>query len=318
MKKKQKLLITGGAGFIASHIIDRLVDENEIIVYDNLHRNSLKYYPRNNHPNLKIVHGDVLNFELLMESMKDVDVCVHAAAIAGIYSVGESTKKTMTVNLIGVYNALESSITNNVKKFIDFSTSEVYGPFVFRGKEIGSTTLGPLHEKRWVYAVSKLASEFMTHSYGSNGSLNVSSVRPFNVYGPRQIGEGAIQQFIQKALRNEDIILYNDGTQIRSWCYVTDFVDGVVRMIESDNANGEVFNIGNPQCTITNLNLAKTVIKLTNSKSQLLFKPHPGPEVEMRIPDIDKAITTLGYSPKVDLETGLERTIKWFQDFQDK
>ena len=315
MKKKQKFLITGGAGFIASHIIDRLVDENEIIVFDNLHRNSLKYYPRNNHPNIKVIHGDVLNYDLLAESMKDVDVCVHAAAIAGIYSVGESTRKTMTVNLIGVYNALESSIKNSVKKFIDFSTSEVYGPFVFRGKETGSTTLGPLHEKRWVYAVSKLASEFMTHSYGSDSNLEVSSVRPFNVYGPRQIGEGAIQQFIQKALRNEDLILYNDGTQIRSWCYVTDFVDGVLKMIESDNANGEVFNIGNPQCTITNLNLAKAIIKLTNSKSKLIFKPHPGPEVEMRIPDIDKAKTILDYTPEVDLETGLECTIKWFQEF---
>lgn len=315
MKKNQKILITGGAGFIASHLIDRLVDDNKIIVFDNLHRNALQYYPRKDHPNIRFVQGDVLNYSLLEESMKDVDICIHAAAIAGIYSVGESTKKTMQVNLIGVYNALESSIKNNVKKFIDFSTSEVYGPFVYRGKETGSTTLGPIHEKRWVYAVSKLASEFMTHSYGSTSGLKVSSIRPFNVYGPRQIGEGAIQQIIQKALRNENVILYNDGTQIRSWCYVTDFVDGLYKIIESDNVNGEVFNIGNPQATITNLNLAKTIIKLTHSRSQIEFKPHPGPEVEMRIPDIEKARTILGYTPQIDLETGLENTIQWFRDF---
>ena len=318
MKKNQKFLITGGAGFIASHLIDRLVENNKIIIFDNLHRNALQYYPKKDHPNIKFVQGDVLNYDLLEECMKDVDICIHAAAIAGIYSVGESTKKTMQVNLIGVYNALEASIKNNVKKFIDFSTSEVYGPFVFRGKETGSTTLGPIHEKRWVYAVSKLASEFMTHSYGLDSDLKVSSIRPFNVYGPRQIGEGAIQQIIQKALRNDNIIIYNDGTQIRSWCYVTDFVDGLYRIIESDNVNGEVFNIGNPQASVTNLNLAKIIIKLTNSKSKIEFQPHPGPEVEMRIPDIEKAKSILDYDPQIDLETGLEYTIQWFRDFKNK
>lgn len=318
MKKNQKILITGGAGFIASHLIDRLVNDNKLIVFDNLHRNALQYYPKKDHPNIKFIQGDVLNYDLLEECMKDVDVCIHAAAIAGIYSVGASTKKTMQVNLIGSYNALESSLKNNVKKFIDFSTSEVYGPFVYRGKETGSTTLGPIHEKRWIYAVSKLASEFMTHSYGSESGLQVSSIRPFNVYGPRQIGEGAIQQFIQRALRNENIIMYNDGTQIRSWCYVTDFVDGLYRIIESDSVNGEVFNIGNPQASVTNLNLAKIIIKLTNSKSQIEFQPHPGPEVEMRIPDIEKAKSILEYNPQIDLETGLEYTIQWFRDFKNK
>lgn len=314
MKKDQNILITGGAGFIASHLIDRLVDENKIIVFDNLHRNAFQYYPRKNHPNINFVQGDVLNYDLLEGCMKNVDICIHAAAIAGIYSVGVSTKKTMQVNLIGAYNSIEAAIKNNVKKFIDFSTSEVYGPFVYRGKETGNTTLGPIHEKRWVYAVSKLASEFITHSYGSDSGLNVASIRPFNVYGPRQIGEGAIQQIIQKALRNENIIIYNDGTQIRSWCYVEDFVDGLYRVIESDNVNGEVFNLGNPQTSITNLNLAKTIIRLTNSVSRIEFRPHPGPDVEMRIPDIEKAKMILGFNPQIDLETGLKHTIQWFRE----
>jgi len=314
MKKNQKILITGGAGFIASHLIDRLVDENKIIVFDNLHRNAFQYYPRKNHPNINFIQGDVLNYDLLEGCMKDVDICIHAAAIAGIYSVGVSTKKTMQVNLMGAYNSIEAAIKNNVKKFIDFSTSEVYGPFVYRGKETGNTTLGPIHEKRWAYAVSKLASEFITHSYGSDSDLNVASIRPFNVYGPRQIGEGAIQQIIQKALRNENIIIYNDGTQIRSWCYVEDFVDGLYRVIESDNVNGEVFNLGNPQTSITNLNLAKTIIRLTNSVSLIEFRPHPGPDVEMRIPDIEKAKMILGFNPQIDLETGLKYTIQWFRE----
>lgn len=309
------IFITGGAGFISSHLIDLIINDNKVIIYDNLHRNALQYYPHKDHPNLTFIKGDVLDLELLSKSMKGVDICVHAAAIAGIYSIGASISKTIKVNLIGAYNALEAATLNNVERFIDFSTSEVYGPFVYKGKEIGNTTQGPLHEKRWIYAVSKLASEYLTHSYGTDYNIQTASIRPFNVYGPRQIGEGAIQQMISMALKDEAITIFNDGTQIRSWCYVTDFVDGLYKMMHSDSAVGEVFNIGNPQASLTNLNLAKTIIRLANSKSEIVFKPHPGPEVEMRIPDIDKAKSLLTYEPQVDLETGLLKSIEWYKQF---
>lgn len=314
MIKGKTIFITGGAGFIASHLIDRLIEDNKIIVYDNLHRNALQYDSAKDHPNLTFIKGDVLDEKFLKKSMDGAQICIHAAAIAGIYSVGSSVSRTIKVNLIGAYNALEASIANKVDRFIDFSTSEVYGPFVYRGKESGNTTQGPLHEKRWVYAVSKLASEHLTHSYSHDYNLNVASIRPFNVYGPRQIGEGAVQQIISRAVQNQDITIFNDGTQIRSWCYVTDFVDGLYRMIYRDQAINQVFNIGNPQASLTNLNLAKTIIRLTGSSSRIVFKPHPGPEVEMRIPDIDKAQSLLDYEPQVDLERGLNMTIEWFKE----
>jgi UDP-glucose 4-epimerase len=317
MIQNKTIFITGGAGFIASHLIERLIDHNKVIIYDNLHRNALQYYPAKDHPNITFIKGDVLDEKLLMESMKGADICVHAAAIAGIYSVGSSISRTIKVNLIGAYNALEAAIANKVEKFIDFSTSEVYGPFVYRGKESGNTTQGPIHEKRWIYAVSKLASEYLSHAYDQDFNLNVSSIRPFNVYGPRQIGEGAIQQMISRALQNEDITIFNDGTQIRSWCYVTDFVDGLYRMMYRPEASHEVFNIGNPQASMTNLTLAKTIIRLSGSKSNIIFKPHPGPEVEMRIPDIEKAHTLLEFEPQVDLEKGLLETIEWFKGHLD-
>ncbi len=310
---KRKILITGGAGFIASHLIEKLLDSHRIVIYDNLHRNALKYAPFREHHNLEFIQGDVLDAGKLAESMQGADVCVHAAAIAGIYSVGKCCTYTMKVNFLGAYNALEAAVQNRVGRFIDFSTSEVYGPFVYRGKETDQTTLGAIGEKRWIYAVSKLASEHLSHSYGEEYDLEVNSVRPFNVYGPRQIGEGAVQQMIGRALRDEDITVFNDGTQIRAWCYVTDFVEALEKVILQKDLRRQVFNIGNPQATVTVLGLAKTIIELTNSKSNVVFKPHPGPEVEMRVPDIAKARAILGFEPKVDLKLGLEKSIEWYR-----
>ena len=313
MIKNKVIFITGGAGFIASHLIERLVEHNQVVLYDNLHRNAFQYLAQRDHKNIRFIQGDVLDAQLLKDSMVGANICVHAAAIAGIYTVGASASKTIKVNLIGAYHALEAALANGIERFIDFSTSEVYGPFVFRGKESGNTTQGPLNEKRWIYAVSKLASEHLTHSYAHDYNLKVSSIRPFNVYGPRQVGEGAIQQMIIQALNNEPITIFNDGTQIRSWCYVSDFVDGLYNMLFHDNAVNQVFNIGNPQATSTNLMLAKTIIRLVGSQSKIIFKPHPGPEVEMRVPNIEKAQELLNFEPKVDLDGGLLLTIEWFK-----
>jgi nucleoside-diphosphate-sugar epimerase len=314
MIQNKKILITGGAGFIASHIIEALFESNEIIIYDNFIRNAFNYTNFQKHPNIQVIRGDVLDKLKIEESLKGCDTCIHAAAIAGIYSVGNSLSNTIKVNLIGAFNALEASIKNGVQQFIDFSTSEVYGPFVYLGKESDRTTQGPISEKRWIYAVSKLASEHLSHAYGNDYSLNVSTVRPFNVYGPRQVGEGAIQQMVSQAIRNEEITIYNDGTQIRSWCYVTDFAEAICRILTNKNANGEVFNIGNPKASCTILGLAQDIIRLTKSKSRIGFKPHPGPEVEIRIPSIEKAETLLEFYPKVGLEEGLTHTIKWFKN----
>jgi len=311
--KSKKILITGGAGFIASHLLERLIDDNKVTIYDNLLRNAFQYTRLKRHPNLTFIKGDVLDFESLNAAMKGVNICVHAAAIAGIFSVGKKATLTMKVNFIGAYHALEAAVNNKVKRFIDFSTSEVYGPFVYRGKETDSTTLGPVGEKRWVYAISKLAGEHFAHTYGEEYGLETITVRPFNIYGPRQVGEGAIQQMTSRALRNEDITVFNEGTQIRSWCYVTDFVDALYNTLHVKDAGNHVFNIGNPQATITVLRLAERIISMTKSESKIVFKAHPGPEVEMRVPDINKARSLLKFEPKVSLEEGLRKSIIWYQ-----
>jgi nucleoside-diphosphate-sugar epimerase len=310
----KNIFITGGAGFIASHLIERLIGDNKVIIYDNLLRNAFQYTSVKKHPNLTFIKGDVLDYEGLNEAMKGADICVHAAAIAGIFSVGKKATLTMKVNFIGAYHALEAAVRNKVKRFIDFSTSEVYGPFVYRGKETDSTTLGPVGEKRWVYAISKLAGEHFAHTYALEYGIDVVTVRPFNVYGPRQVGEGAIEQMVTRAVRNERITVFNEGTQIRSWCYVRDFIDALYAAIHLKDARNQVFNIGNPQATTTVLGLAEKIIAMTKSASKIVFKTHPGSEVEMRIPDIDKSRTILRFEPKVSLEEGLRKSINWYKN----
>ena len=308
-----KILITGGAGFICSHLIEKIINKNKIIIYDNFKRNSIKFTKLVGHKNLTIIQGDVLDHRELEKAMKGIEIVIHAAAIAGIYSVGSNATHTMKVNLIGSYNALESSVKNKVKRFIDFSTSEVYGPFVYKGKETDSTTLGPVGEKRWVYAVSKLATEHLAHTYYEQYGLEVITIRPFNVYGPRQIGEGAIQQMTLRALKNEPIIIYNEGTQIRSWCYVEDFISGLEKTISKAGIAGKVFNLGNPLGTVTNIELANKIKSIAGSSSQIKFKKHPGPEVEIRVPDITHAEKVLGYLPKISLDEGLKISIDWYR-----
>jgi predicted ATPase len=201
-----------------------------------------------------------------------------------------------------------------VKRVIDFSTSEVYGPFVYRGKESDRMSMGPVGDRRWIYAVSKLAGEHFAHAYRSDYGIDVVTLRPFNIYGPRQVGEGAVQQMVSRALKNEPITVFNDGSQIRSWCYVTDFVDALCGASSLPEASGQTFNVGNPQATVTVLGLAETILRLSGSSSEIVFRPHPGPEVEMRVPDITKATELLGYRPRVGLEEGLRRAIGWYRE----
>jgi len=317
MLKGKTILITGGAGFISSHLVDVLVPHNKVILYDTFSRDAIQYVESNKKKDITIIRGDVLDVEHLTKSMAGCDTVIHCAAVAGIYSVIRNATMTMKVNFLGTYHALEAAVKNNVKHFVSFSTSEVYGPHVYDGKEEDATTQGPMFEKRWIYAVSKLAAEHFSHTYEVEYGLRVATVRPFNVYGPRQVGEGAIREMILKALKGETLTVYNDGTQIRSWCYVSDFVDAIISILEHEKAWGEVFNIGSPQETISVLNLARTIIRLTGSSSKIEFKKHPGPEVHLRVPNIDKARKILAYNPRVNLESGIERAIAFYRQHQE-
>ena len=312
--KGKNIFITGGAGFIANTLIQRLIEDNKITVYDNFHRDTLSGSGYAYHPNINVIKGDVLDFDLLNESMKGAEVVIHTAGIAGIDTVIKKPVNTMRVNMMGTANALEAAKRNGVSdRFVDFSTSEVFGSMAFKSSEQDETVSGSAGEARWTYAVSKLAGEHLAHAYYTQHDLPVVTVRPFNVYGPGQTGEGAIQIFIKKALKNEDIFIHGDGNQIRAWCFVDDFVECIFRCLDNDKAVGESFNIGNSRAVITILGLAQTVCRVLGSSSKIIFKDALSADIALRIPSVDKSVEILGFKAKVDLEEGIARTAEWMK-----
>lgn len=314
MISNKTIFITGGAGFIANTLIKHYVDNNKIIVYDNFHRDTLSESQVGKHKNIQIVKGDVLDYELLKSSMKGSDIVIHAAGIAGIDTVIKNPVKTMKVNMIGTANALEAAHENGISdRFIDFSTSEVFGSMAFKSSESDHTVSGSAGEARWTYAVSKLAGEHLAHAYFKQFNLPVVTVRPFNVYGPGQTGEGAIQIFIKKALNNEDIHIDGDGSQIRAWCYVDDFVSCLTKCVEHPKAIGESFNIGNSRAVITILGLAQLVCRVLKSNSKIIFDPPLSADIAIRIPSVQKTKEVLDFKAVVDLEEGVLKTAEWMK-----
>lgn len=311
----KNIFISGGAGFIGSAIVTRLIDSNKIVVYDNFHRNSLDGRRLENHPNLKIIKGDVLDFDDVRRHLAGAEIIIHLAAIAGIDTVIKSPIATIQVNMQGTANMLKAaSELKSLERLIDFSTSEVFGSYAFRSEEGDTTSLGAVGNARWTYAVSKLAGEHLTYSYYKEKGLPALTIRPFNIYGPGQVGEGAVHHFVARALKGEDLVIRGNGDQIRSWCYIDDIVDGVLLALENENAVGESFNIGNPRGTVTIYGLALAINRVTYSKSKIVFTKRDLADVELRIPNIDKAKSILGFQPKIDLEEGLKKTADWYYD----
>jgi UDP-glucose 4-epimerase len=311
------IFITGGAGFIGSALIGRLVERNRIAAYDNLSRNSLKDKPYKDHPNLRLIEGDVLDAESLSAAMRGADIIVHCAAIAGIDTVSRSPVTTMRVNMVGSANVLEAAARlDAVDRVVCFSTSEIFGQHAFRSTEADTAVTGKVGEARWTYAVSKLAEEHLAIAYHKEAGLPTTVVRPFNIYGPGQVGEGALRIFIERAVRDETIEIHGDGTQIRAWCYVDDMVDGVLLAMTHPAAVGESFNIGNQRAVTTIYGLASTVVRVLESKSRIVFSDKTYADVELRIPSVSKAKELLGFEARVDLDEGILRAGEFYRQQQ--
>ncbi len=312
---KKKVLITGGAGFIGTHITRRLLGKHRVVVYDNFFRDSLRDAEFGCHPDLEVVEGDVLDPDNLGRAMEGCSIVLHLAAITGIDTVVLRPTRTITVNLVGTYNVLEAARRQGgCERLVDVSTSEVFGTLAYKSGESEQTPMGAVGEARWTYAVSKLAAEHLSFSYFKEYEIPTVTIRPFNVYGPGQTGESAIRLFIRQALADETIEIHGDGDQIRSWCYIDDFVEGVLLCLEKEEAVGEVLNLGNPRGTITIHGLALLVKRVLESKSDIRFVPKNYVDVELRIPSIQKARRVLGYEPAVDLEEGIRRTAEWYRN----
>lgn len=315
MLEGRTLLLTGGAGFIGTALTRRLAERNEVRVFDNLRRNALTEAGLADHPNVKLIVGDVRDAAALRKATEGAQYVVHMASIAGVDTVLKNPVLTMEVGLEGTINALRAAVdAGKVERFIDFSTSEVFGSYAFRVREADVTSLGAVGEARWTYAVAKLATEHLAHNYWKQYGLPTCSIRPFNIYGPGQVGEGAIHAFVLRALRNQPITIHNEGDQIRSWCFIDDIVESILLALERPEAVGQAFNIGNPRSTITIYQLARLVVQLAGSTSPLQFVEWNFPDVELRIPDVKKAEKLLGFRSQVDLEDGIARTIAWYRE----
>jgi UDP-glucose 4-epimerase len=308
-----RVLITGGAGFIGSALAGILLADNDVVVLDSLRRNALKDRPFADHPRLTVIEGDVLDFAAVVAAMRGCDHVVHCAAVAGIDTVIKRPVETMRVNVLGSANVLQAAAEQAVAgRVVCFSTSEVFGQHAFRSTETDHTVMGAVGEARWTYAVSKLAEEHLALAYHQEQALPVVVVRPFNVYGPGQVGEGAMRTFVQLALRGEPIQIHGDGSQIRAWCYVDDMIRGVLLALSHPAAVGESFNIGNPRAVVTIWGLANAIVRVLGSTSPIVFAEKNYVDVELRVPAVAKADALLGFRAEVDLDEGILRTAEFY------
>lgn len=317
--RNKSILITGGAGFIGSTLAERLAKNNQIVLMDRLFQNQpINFTSLLRHPNIRMVEADILGESTVDDVAKEADIVIHAAAIVGVGRVCSYPRETLETNFTGtsrILKALEKS--KRLERFVYFSTSEVFGVNSFRVHEDTPTAVGPAAEARWSYAIAKLAGEHLVKAYHTQAGMPVVTVRPFNVFGPRRLGSHAILGFVLNALTGKPIEVHGDGSQIRSWCYIEDFCDAVMEMLARPKAVGEDFNIGNPQNTLTVLQLAREIIQVTGRSVPIELTTAPFPDIEIRVPSLVKAREILGYQPNYDLRRGLELTTDWYREHLD-
>lgn len=317
--KKLRCLITGGAGFIGSHLAEELMKQgHKVTILDNLYTGKHSYQKElfQNIPFLKV---NILDSEMVDLMVANHDIIFHLAAILGVKSTMDKSIELIETNLDGTRNILKSAAKYG-KKVIFASTSEVYGKGVPPFTEEGDRLYGPTNKLRWCYAISKTLEETLCLSYGRQG-LPVTIVRYFNIYGPRAKEgpyAGVIPRFISAALKNEPIQIYGDGSQTRCFTYISDAVEATIRAINENN-NNEIINIGSQNEICIN-ELAYLVHKLTGSNSPIVNIPFEKvfpdgfEEIPNRVPDIEKMEQLLSYKPSISLTEGLKKTIQSFAE----
>ena len=304
-----RVVITGAAGFIGSHLTEALLDRGASVVgIDNLLTGDLANIAHLRDRDFQFIRHDVTQY---IDVEGPVDFVLHWASPASPIDYLELPIPTLKVGALGTHKALGLAKAKRAT-FLIASTSEVYGdPLEHPQKESYWGNVNPIGP-RGVYDEAKRFAEAMTVAYRRYHGVNTKIVRIFNTYGPRmRVKDGrAVPAFMSQALRNEDVTVFGDGTQTRSFCYVSDLVDGIIKLMHAP-VNDPV-NIGNPQ-ELTIEQIARQIITMTGSKSQIVYKPLPEDDPKVRKPDITRARTLLGWEPKVSLEEGLDNTIEYFR-----
>ncbi len=293
-----KIIITGGAGFIGTSLARLLVKNHQVTIFDQ----------RKPHiDNINFLYGDIKNSQEVIESIKNCDVVIHLAATLGVINTEENPVLTLDTNMGGTKNVLEACRINDIKKIIFSSSSEVYGeplkvPMEESDMPIPMTT----------YGVSKFAAEEYIKAYWRNYGIRYTIFRLFNVYGDEQATDWVLPEFVDKAMKNDDITIHGDGTQVRAFCYVSDVAEAFSSVLTK--ADGEIINVGNDTEPISIRGLAEKIVSISKSKSSIKFIPFEKSnrnriEILRRIPSIEKAKKLLEYKPKVSLEEGIIKVI---------
>lgn len=309
-KDMARILVTGGAGFIGSHLCDHLLDKgHDVLCIDNLfsgHKDNIRHLL--DHHYFELIRHDIIH-----PFFAEVDQIYHLACPASPIHYQHNPIKTIKTNVMGTINML--GLARRVKaRIVLASTSEVYGnPRMHPQPESYWGNVNPIGV-RSCYDEGKRVAETLMMDYYRQNKVDIKIIRIFNTYGPRMaIDDGrVISNFIVQALKGKDLTVYGEGTQTRSFCYISDLIEGIVRMTEADNFIGPV-NLGNPTET-TILELAQKVISVTNSKSQIVFRPLPSDDPEQRCPEISIAKRLLNWKPTISLDQGLEKTIDYFKE----
>ena len=316
-----RYLITGGAGFIGSHLAERLLDRGDhVVLLDNLSTGSMENIRHLKTKERMEYHLDAIeNRRLVAELVDDADIVVHLAAAVGVRLIVESPVRTIETNVNGTQMILEAA-SKKRKLVLTASTSEVYGkstqvPF----REDADLVIGPTNKGRWSYAASKALDEFLALSYWKEKKVPVIVVRLFNTVGPRQTGRYGmvLPNFVKQALENQPISVYGDGKQSRCFCDVSDTVEGLMRLMDRDSAVGEVVNVGNTE-EISIEGLARLVRERTGSSSTIQYVPYdqayePGFEDMMRrVPSVDKLAALTGFRPQIPLREIVDRVSSYF------
>ena len=304
-----RIVVTGAAGFIGSHLCEVLLDRGDSVVgIDNLRTGAMANIAHLRDRDFEFIRHDVTRY---IDVEGHVDYVLHFASPASPVDYLELPIQTLKVGSLGTHNALGLAKAKGAK-FLIASTSEVYGdPLVHPQNESYWGNVNPIGP-RGVYDEAKRFAEAITLAYHRFHGLDTRIVRIFNTYGPRmRLHDGrAVPAFMSQALRGEDVTIFGDGTQTRSFCFVTDLVDGLLRLMAS--STNDPVNIGNPH-EVSIEQIARTIIGLVKSKSQLVYRPLPVDDPKQRRPDITRARTLLGWEPKVDLEEGLTRTVGYLK-----